>query len=223
MNIFKMSDEEFEKYLQDKIETQNPQELLKKLIECGLYIEKDDNMEKLVKIADLPAGIVIWREGDILGITKATLPQKYYDNYCVDIEGKELDYEIVDVCSTDKWDDCREEKLGCNGCYYNKNFPTPDNPIPIEEQMEYYYDTGEEMLIKGYKDITKEYVSKEYHEMVIKEQNDIIEDLKEKNKKLEEENKTLQDYLDGMEGALKEQIKEQSREITELQEQLQES
>lgn len=68
-----------------------------------------------------------------------------------------------------------------------KEYPTPDNPVPIEQQMEYYYDTGEEMLIKGYKDITKNYVSKEYHEMVVKEQNDIIDDLKEKNKKLEEE------------------------------------
>ena len=35
--------------------------------------------------------------------------------------------------------------------------------------------------------VDKNYVSKEYHEMVVKEQNDIIEDLKEKNKKLEEE------------------------------------
>ena len=46
---------------------------------------------------------------------------------------------------------------------------------------------------------------------------------KEKNKKLEEENKYLLDYIDGMEGGLKEQIKEQSRAMAELEEQLQES
>jgi len=52
---------------------------------------------------------------------------------------------------------------------------------------------------------------------------DLYNQEKEKNKKLEEENKYLQDYLDGMEGGLKEQIKEQSRVIAELEEQLQES
>lgn len=52
---------------------------------------------------------------------------------------------------------------------------------------------------------------------------DLYKQEKEKNKKLEEENKYLQDYLEGMEGGLKEQIKEQSRVIAELEEQLQES
>ena len=47
-----------------------------------------------------------------------------------------------------------------------------------------------------------------------------IEQEKEKNKKLEEENKYLQDYLEGMEGGLHEQIREQQKQISELYEEL---
>ena len=39
MNIFKLSDEEFEKYLKLNIDTINPKELLADLIECGLESE----------------------------------------------------------------------------------------------------------------------------------------------------------------------------------------
>lgn len=56
-------------------------------------------------------------------------------------------------CTSKEQETCDVEKQGCEGCYYNKEVPTPDNPIPIEKQAEYYYDTGEKMLIKGYKDM----------------------------------------------------------------------
>ena len=39
MNIFKLSDKEFEKYLSKNIDTKKPDELLKELIECGLESE----------------------------------------------------------------------------------------------------------------------------------------------------------------------------------------
>ncbi len=44
MNIFEMSDEEFEKYLKDKFDNINPEILLEKLIECGLIIEDESNL-----------------------------------------------------------------------------------------------------------------------------------------------------------------------------------
>lgn len=53
MNIFKMTDEQFEEYLKLNIDTLNPEKLLADLIECGLYEEeqtyykmKDDYYEK---------------------------------------------------------------------------------------------------------------------------------------------------------------------------------
>lgn len=52
-------------------------------------------MNKL-KISELPVGMIIWRKNTILGITKATLPLKYYDCYCTKIIGNYLDYEIVE-------------------------------------------------------------------------------------------------------------------------------
>jgi len=156
-----------------------------------------------------------------------------------------------------------------------EKIPTPDNQVPIEEQMGHYYDTGvklnlyevgmsEEEVINQIKDLIKDrasfigtsangnsvyrkdknalqtilslyqqekekvqeyekqldldyvdknYVSKEYHDMVVKEQNDIINDLKkaldivnrdkgifiesyeqekEKNKKLQEEKEAFE-------------------------------
>ena len=39
MNIFKLSDKEFKKYLKLNIDTLNPKELLADLIECGLESE----------------------------------------------------------------------------------------------------------------------------------------------------------------------------------------
>ena len=49
----------------------------------------------MIKISDLPAGMIVWKGYQILGITKATLPEKYYDNYCTKEPGNELDYELV--------------------------------------------------------------------------------------------------------------------------------
>lgn len=40
MNIFNMSDEEFEKFLQDNIDNIPPAILLDELIKCGLTIEE---------------------------------------------------------------------------------------------------------------------------------------------------------------------------------------
>jgi hypothetical protein len=48
-----------------------------------------------IKISELPAGMIIWKKGNILGITKATLPLKYYKYYCVKIPGNDFDYELV--------------------------------------------------------------------------------------------------------------------------------
>lgn len=45
MNIFKLSDKEFEKYLKEDIDNKNPEELLLELIECGLEIGVDNNEE----------------------------------------------------------------------------------------------------------------------------------------------------------------------------------
>ena len=45
MNIFKMTDEEFEEYLKLNIDTLNPEELLADLIECGLSAEKQTYYE----------------------------------------------------------------------------------------------------------------------------------------------------------------------------------
>lgn len=60
----------------------------------------------------------------------------------------------------------------------------------------------------------------EKEKIVLQNVLDLYNQEKEKNKKLEEENKYLQDYLEGMEGGLKEQIKEQQKQISELQEEL---
>ena len=50
-----------------------------------------------IKISELPVGMIIWKKGTILGITKATLPLKYYDYYCTKVIGNNyLDYEIVE-------------------------------------------------------------------------------------------------------------------------------
>ena len=50
---------------------------------------------KEIKIRDLPEGLIIWKGKTILGITKATLPEKYYDMYCTKVDGNEFDYELV--------------------------------------------------------------------------------------------------------------------------------
>ena len=46
MNIFKLSDKEFEKYLKENIDNKNPNELLEDLIECGLKIKEDNFMKR---------------------------------------------------------------------------------------------------------------------------------------------------------------------------------
>lgn len=48
-----------------------------------------------IKISELPEGMIIWNGNNILGITKATLEEKYYDYYCKKIIGNDLDYELV--------------------------------------------------------------------------------------------------------------------------------
>lgn len=48
-----------------------------------------------IKISELPAGMIIWRKSTILGITKATSPQKYYERYCIKVNGNDLDYDLV--------------------------------------------------------------------------------------------------------------------------------
>ncbi len=53
-----------------------------------------DSKEK-IKISELPKGCVIWNGYNILGITKATLPQKYYDYYCTKVAGNKVDFELV--------------------------------------------------------------------------------------------------------------------------------
>ena len=52
-------------------------------------------MNEKIKISDLPEGMVIWYKNSILGITKATLPQKYYDDYCYKVYGNDVDYELI--------------------------------------------------------------------------------------------------------------------------------
>ena len=46
MNIFKMTDEEFEEYLKLNIDNLTSEELLSELIECGLSAEKETYYEK---------------------------------------------------------------------------------------------------------------------------------------------------------------------------------
>lgn len=48
-----------------------------------------------IKISDLPGGLIIWNGNNILGITKATLPEKYYENYCIKINGNDFDYMLI--------------------------------------------------------------------------------------------------------------------------------
>ena len=48
-----------------------------------------------IKISDLPVGCIIWNGFNILGITKSTLPEKYYDKYCKKIAGNDFDYELI--------------------------------------------------------------------------------------------------------------------------------
>lgn len=49
-----------------------------------------------IKISDLPAGIIVWKGHNILGVTQATLPKPYYECYCRKIRGNELDYELIE-------------------------------------------------------------------------------------------------------------------------------
>lgn len=49
---------------------------------------------KKYKISDLPEGMILWHKGNILGITKCTLPKEYNDCYCTKILGNDFDYEL---------------------------------------------------------------------------------------------------------------------------------
>lgn len=49
-----------------------------------------------MKISNLPNGMIIWYKGNILGITGATLPKKYYEYSCKKIVGNYFDYELID-------------------------------------------------------------------------------------------------------------------------------
>lgn len=53
-------------------------------------------MLEKIKVSDLPAGRVVWKGNDILGVTNATLPEKYNDNYCIKLLGNGFDYELIE-------------------------------------------------------------------------------------------------------------------------------
>ena len=48
-----------------------------------------------LKINELPKGCIIWYKNTILGITGATLPEKYYERFCIKEQGNDLDYSLV--------------------------------------------------------------------------------------------------------------------------------
>ncbi len=48
-----------------------------------------------IRVSDLPEGMIIWKKSTILGITKSTLPEKYYDYYCRKISGNYYDFELI--------------------------------------------------------------------------------------------------------------------------------
>lgn len=50
----------------------------------------------MVKIKDLPNGTIVWKGFSILGVKGMTLSEKYYDNYCIKLQGNILDYEIIE-------------------------------------------------------------------------------------------------------------------------------
>ena len=54
-----------------------------------------------IKISELLEGMIIWtkKKRTILGITKMTLPLKYYDYYCTKVISNHLDYEIAEKVS----------------------------------------------------------------------------------------------------------------------------
>ena len=54
-----------------------------------------------IKIRNLENGKIIWKykpneENEILGITGATLEEKYYEKYCKKIVGNDFDYLIME-------------------------------------------------------------------------------------------------------------------------------
>lgn len=44
--------------------------------------DKEMEKEELIKISDLPKGMIIWKGNGVLGITGTTFPKKYYNYYC---------------------------------------------------------------------------------------------------------------------------------------------
>lgn len=49
---------------------------------------------QLIKISDLPNGMIIWKGFRVVGITGYTLDKKYNDLYCTKIPGNPYDYEL---------------------------------------------------------------------------------------------------------------------------------
>ena len=47
----------------------------------------------MLKIKELPVGMIIWNKSNILGITGATLPKQYYEYYCTKIFGNEFVFD----------------------------------------------------------------------------------------------------------------------------------
>lgn len=69
-------------------------EMSLKWYKLHLDIDPSSN-SKIIKICDLPKGMVIWRKKTILGITGVTLPEKYYEDYCTKIIDNDFDYELI--------------------------------------------------------------------------------------------------------------------------------
>ena len=56
----------------------------------------------MIKISNLPEGMIIWNGYNILGITKRTLPQKYYNKYCRKVLGSDLDFYLIKEETNDR-------------------------------------------------------------------------------------------------------------------------
>lgn len=93
-------------------------------------------------------------------------------------------------CTSNEQETCEVEKRGCEGCFYNKEVPTPDNPISIElerrspqSEAKYWNEKYIDTLLKLFKEKeTSHHIQSQLDYANAK----LIEE-KEKNKKLEEE------------------------------------
>lgn len=74
-----------------------------KYMKNGVFSLEYDKETLKDMVLELQEGMIIWtKKRTILGITKATLPLKYYDYYCTKIIGNYFDYEIVEKVESDK-------------------------------------------------------------------------------------------------------------------------